>query len=227
MRIEFIIEKLRVATRSHLLLEGQRDQVSEPALGQRILVGKQTVVRMKPDLRTPLHRFRKNMRTEFARQTGGNGLVKEKPNMTAVAGARAFQNGGHFDPPTGFEKGRRIRLPVLVVKVRRQKETGLVLQHGIDPHHKILTTRVTTRKMPADHFIRDWKKAALKTIRAFDARLLTDTGNPFIGAGGRITGLPGFPALETAGINVFPAPEKRSKQRDLGGGRGLIGDRRV
>jgi len=72
--------------------------------------------------------------------------------------------------------------------------------------------------MPADHFIRDWKKAALWTIRAFDARLFADTGNPLIGAGGRITGFPGFPALETAGINIFPPPEKGSKQLDLGSG---------
>jgi hypothetical protein len=40
-------------------------------------------------------------------------------------------------------------------------------------------------------------------IRAFDSRLFADATNPFIGAGRRAAGLPGFPILETAGITIL------------------------
>jgi hypothetical protein len=136
--------------------------------------------------------------------------------MAAVAGARAFQDGGHIKPPARFEKRGRILLPIFVVEVRRQKETSLVLQHGIDTHDKIQAPGVPARKMPADHFVGDLKEAAIGAIRAFDSRFFTDATNPFIGAGGRVAGFPGLSALETAGINILPAPEQRSKQLYLG-----------
>ena len=78
--------------------------------------------------------------------------------------------------------------------------------------------------MPADHFVSDMKKAAIGTFRAFDARLFTDSANLFVGAGGGITGFPRFPALETAGIDIFSAPEKRSKQLYLGSGWRIVCD---
>jgi hypothetical protein len=84
---------------------------------------------------------------------------------------------------------------------------------------------VSPRKVPTNHFISNLKKAAVWTIGAFDSRLFTDPTNPFIGACRRITGFPGLLALETAGINILPAPEKRSKQFYLGSGRGMICDR--
>jgi len=72
--------------------------------------------------------------------------------------------------------------------------------------------------MPADHFVRDGKEAAVRTICTFDSRFFTDTTNPFIATRRRITGSPGLPALETAGINIFPSSEKRLKQLYLGSG---------
>jgi hypothetical protein len=62
--------------------------------------------------------------------------------------------------------------------------------------------------MPADDFVGDLKKPAIWTIGAFDARLFTNAANPFIGAGRRVAGLPGLPALETAGIDILSASEK-------------------
>ena len=81
------------------------------------------------------------------------------------------------------------------------------------------------RKMPADHFVGDLKEAAIRAVRAFDLRLFADATNPFIGAGRRVAGLPGFPTLETAGINILPSPEQRSKQLDLGRRRRMVCDR--
>src|SRR5258708_40281675 len=81
--------------------------------------------------------------------------------------------------------------------------------------------------MPADHLVSYLQKAAIGTIRAFDSWLFTDAANPFIGAGRRITGFPGFSALETPGIYILSAPKKRSKQLYLGGGRRIVWDGEV
>src|SRR5260370_28893901 len=81
--------------------------------------------------------------------------------------------------------------------------------------------------MPADHLVRYLQKAAIGTIRAFDSWLFTHAANPFIGAGGRITGFPGFSALETSGVYILPAPKKRSKQLYICGGRRMVFGRDV
>jgi len=81
--------------------------------------------------------------------------------------------------------------------------------------------------MPADHFIRDLKEAAIGTIRAFDSQLFADAANPFIRASGSVAGFAGLPTLETAGINILPAPEKRSKQLYLGCWWRTVRDREV
>ena len=78
--------------------------------------------------------------------------------------------------------------------------------------------------MPADHFISDWEKPAIGTVSAFDLRLFTNATNPFVGASRSVTGFPGFPALKTAGIDILPAPEKRTEQRNLGSGRRTVCD---
>src|SRR5260370_38156538 len=78
--------------------------------------------------------------------------------------------------------------------------------------------------MPADHLVRYLQKAAIGTIRAFDSWLFTHAANPFIGAGWRITGFPGFSAMETSGIYILSASKKRSKQLYLGGGRRMVWD---
>jgi hypothetical protein len=207
-RLELFIKKDRVAPLSGILLQGQRDQISKPASGQRVLVRKQPVIRIEPNFWTALHCLRENVRTELARQTGRNGLFKEKPDMATIPRPRAFQHSGHIKLAAGFEERRRILLPVFLIEIRRQKETSFVLQHSIDTHDKIEAPIIAPRKMPADYLVSDRQKATIKTIRAFDSRLFADAANPLIRAGRRITGPPGIPALEAAGINILPAPEK-------------------
>src|SRR5260370_41099838 len=81
--------------------------------------------------------------------------------------------------------------------------------------------------MPADHLVRYLQPAAIGKCRASDSWLYTHAANPFIGAGRRITGFPGFSALETSGIYILSAPKKRSKQLYLGGGRRMVCDGEV
>src|SRR5947209_2102310 len=98
--------------------------------------------------------------------------------MAPITGSRALQRGGEIEPPAGFEKRGRIPLPLFAVEVHRQKETSLVLHHGINTHDKIETPIVTPRKMPADYLVRDPKEAAIRAIGAFDARLFANPANP-------------------------------------------------
>jgi len=222
---ELSVKENSVAVLPCLFLEGKRDQISKPAFGQRILVGKQPVVRIEANFGPVLHRLSENVRTKFAREAGGNGLFKEKPHMAAIAGSRAFQDGGHIKPSARFEKRCRIPLPIFVVEVHCQKETSLVLQHGIDTHDKIEAPGILARKMPGDHFVSDLKKPAIWTIGAFDSWFFTDITNPFIGAGRRIAGFSGLSALKTAGIDILSAPEERSKQLYLGSRWRMVRDR--
>jgi hypothetical protein len=76
--------------------------------------------------------------------------------------------------------------------------------------------------MPTNDFVSDWQEAPIRTVGAFDPRLFTDVADPFIGAGGCVTGFARPAALETAGVNVLPAPEERTKQDDLFSRRGGI-----
>ncbi len=59
-------------------------------------------------------------------------------------------------------------------------------------------------------------------VCAFDSRFLTDTSNPLVAAGRRITRLSGFPALEPPRINIVSPAEKRTKDPDLGVGAGVL-----
>ena len=53
-------------------------------------------------------------------------------------------------------------------------------------------------------------------VRTFDSRLLTDTSNPLIAAGRRVTRSSGFPALEPPRINIVSPAEERTEEPDLG-----------
>ncbi len=145
------------------------------------------------------------MRTQFARQARRDGFLEEEPNMSAAAGTRAFECHGHIHAPARLNERACVLLPMLAVKISREEKTGFVQQHGINAHDKIAAQFVAPGKMPANHLIGDRKKAAIGTIGAFDSRFLTDTWNPFIAASRRVTGFPGFAALEPSGINIFPA----------------------
>lgn len=70
--------------------------------------------------------------------------------------------------------------------------------------------------MPADHRVCDLKQAAVGTIGALDFWFLANTPDPFIRACRLVTGLPGLPALETAGINVRPPAKQRPEQFNFG-----------
>jgi hypothetical protein len=127
-----LVQEGSVPAFPRLLLQRERNQVAKPTFGQRVLIRKKTVIRIQPDLRALLHRLGKKVRTQLARKTRRNSFFKEKPNVSAVARTRSFEDSGQFQPATGFKERPDVLLPACAIEVRRQKATGFVEKHGVN-----------------------------------------------------------------------------------------------
>ena len=144
--------------------------------------------------------------------------------MPAVAGARPLQRHRHFEPATRLDERARIRLPAFPVEIHREKKASLVQQHRINAHDEVAALPVLPRKMPANHFIGDRKKAAIRTLGAFDLRFFAYAAHPFVRTRGGVTRFPGRATLEPARINILPPAKQRSEQADLICGRRTVSD---
>ena len=86
-RDEVVIEEDAVALLARSLLQRQGDQVPESSLRHRVLIRKETIVRIQADVRPALHRLGQDVRAQPARQRGRNGLLEEEPDVRASSGA--------------------------------------------------------------------------------------------------------------------------------------------
>lgn len=144
VRIQIVIEEHAVAALTRLLLQGQRDQVAESTLGQRVLIRKEAVVRIEADVGPALHRFRKNQRAELSRQCSREGLFEEEPHVRAGSRARTFQSARQIHMAAGRDKSGRVLPPALLVEIGGEEETRLVLEHRVDAPHERLSGIITT-----------------------------------------------------------------------------------
>jgi len=213
---ECVIEEHAVALLSSALLQRQGNQVAKSALRHRVLVGKQAVVQIESNIRPALHRLRQQMRSEPSSQPGRDCTVEEDPDVSSATGARAFERGSYARAATCRKEGLGIFAPAGLVEVDRQEAAGLVLEQRVDPCDERLPVASHPRQMPPNDFIGHRKKAPMRASRTLDVRLITDSPHPFMGARGQVAGLPGLPALETAGIHVLTPPEEGTKECDLG-----------
>ena len=85
-RNEVVVEKHAVALIACALLKRQGDQVTEATLGQRVLVGKEAIVRIEPDVGTAFHRLGQQVGTQASHQRCRQRIVKEQPHMAAASG---------------------------------------------------------------------------------------------------------------------------------------------
>jgi len=69
--------------------------------------------------------------------------------------------------------------------------------------------------MTPDDAIRNRDELLMRAIAALDARLLTNTADPFISADGSIAGLPRPYVFPAARKDVLAPTEKRSEKRNL------------
>jgi hypothetical protein len=65
--MEIIVNEHAVARLSWRKLQGERNQVPEPSLGHRVLVGEKAVIRIQADLMPTLHGSREQQAAELAR----------------------------------------------------------------------------------------------------------------------------------------------------------------
>jgi hypothetical protein len=66
--------------------------------------------------------------------------------------------------------------------------------------------------MGSNQFIGDRKKPTMATIGALDTRLIAQPADPFITAGGRVSGFARATTFETTWIDIFAAAEQGTKQ---------------
>ena len=217
---QLVVEKDAVAPRARLFLQGQGDEVPQPALGQGVLVREEPVIRAEAEVGPSFHGLGEEEGTEIAREPGGDRVGKEQPDMGAVARARPFQGGGDFETPAGLQEGHGVHGPVFAVEIERQEMTALVFEQGENAGHKVPAASIDAREVPANHLVGDGEEAPVRTIEALDLRLLAQAAHPFVGAGGLVTRAPRLPALETHRVNILPPTKQGSEEGDLLGSRG-------
>lgn len=122
---------------------------------QRVLTWKETIVRIESNVRLPLHRLGKHVRTEPTCQGRGDRLLEEEPDVGTLARARSFDRDGQTQLAARVGKRLRIVTPAGLVEVDGKKETGLVLQERIDRRDEGLPLGVQSRQVPANNVVWD------------------------------------------------------------------------
>ncbi|EXI75345.1 MAG: hypothetical protein AW07_01246 [Candidatus Accumulibacter sp. SK-11] len=206
------------------LLQRQRDQVAEAALGQGVLVRNETVVRIQPDFRSSFHRLGEDVRSEFPRQDSRQSLGEEQPQVATVARARPLNRGRQPKLSAGLANGTDVRTPAFLVEVDGKKEAGLIEKHRVQADDELATTVVVAAKMLANGFVGQRQESPTGAVLAPDRPFVAETAHPLVGAGRAVTGLAGAEACEKARIEVVPSPKERPEQGDLGGYGGVMGD---
>jgi hypothetical protein len=81
---EVLIEKDTVRLFPWPLLQRQRDQVAESSVRHRVLIRKESIVRIQTEIRSAFHRLGENVRSEAPGQRGRNRLREKEPHMSAA-----------------------------------------------------------------------------------------------------------------------------------------------
>jgi hypothetical protein len=112
MRLELVIDEQAEAFFTGFFLERQRDQVSETALGQSILIGKQPVVQFEFQLPSSGAGMADDGGTEAECIAGRYGGREKYPGVGAGTGAGYFNGDRHTEFVTGNGKGFGILAPI-------------------------------------------------------------------------------------------------------------------
>jgi hypothetical protein len=106
-------------------------------------------------------------------------------------------------------------LPTLFVQIDGEEEAGLVEEHWVDAGDERVSLGVFPGKVPADDFVGDGEEALVWALAAFDPGFLANAADPFVAAGGLVSGPACFPAFEAAGIYIFASAEEGTEQFDF------------
>lgn len=90
-----LIKEHAIAVTARSSLKWHGDEIAETALRQRVLVGKESVIRIQTNLMSSVHRTGQHGRPELASHQGRNRFFKEHPDMSAFARSRTLQYRRH------------------------------------------------------------------------------------------------------------------------------------
>jgi len=109
-----------------VFLEWQGNQITEPTLGHRILIGKQTIVGVETNLMPLFDGSGQQNTTKFACLGSRDRRVEEDPDVATVPRPGSLQCGGHSQLLARLQVLRNILLPVHLVKVGREEPAGFI-----------------------------------------------------------------------------------------------------
>ena len=141
---EVAVEKHTVALIACPLLKRQRDQVAEATLGQRVLVRKQVIVGIEPDVGSALHRFGQQVGAQASHQRGRPRVVKEQPHMPAPSGPRSLEGRCDSQSAAGSQERGGVILPSRFIEIDCEEETGLIEQQRVHTSDERLPFRITS-----------------------------------------------------------------------------------
>lgn len=171
--------------------------------------GKQPVVGLQLQLAGTRTGVTDDCRAETPHITRRHAAGEEHPGVGATAGARDLQRSRYAKGIARLHKRPRIVPPFRLVEVDRQEIAAVALQQWVHPD------RVLTGKVVVDHRIGQRNQQSIAAIPALDARLLADTGAPFVRAGWRVARLAAGLAFPADGVNVGAAAKQPAKQCHL------------
>ena len=148
---------------------------------------------------------------------------EEEPGVGAVSGTGALHGYRNSVSLARLAEGSYVFPPAVVVEVHGEEPAPLVLEHGIDAHD-LLALEVLKNFCVVDRqegLVRAF--AAGRPAAANRALLLADAADPFVGANGRVPGLPGLRVFPASRKDIGPAPKERAKEANLLGGVSLLG----
>lgn len=227
MRLESVIDEDAVAGFARTTLQGQSDEVAEAAVGHGILIGEEAIIGLEAEVGGAFHGFGQDVRSQPAGQCCRDRLGEEDPDMAAVAGAGAFHRRRHALDPACLQEGGDVLTPGCLVEVGRQKPAGLVRKNGIDAHGEVLAIGSPATQMPGDHVVGHRQEAPIGAVAALDLGLVAQARLPLVGAGRCISRLAAPRIVPALREDILAAPEQRTEQGDLGGGRRRCGHQPV
>src|SRR5260370_28733623 len=118
-------------------------EVPETTLRHRILIGKKAVVRIEAQLRAPLHGLGQDCAGQLPCECCRRLLREEDPNMSAVAGTRAFKMCRNAERSACPQKLDTVFLPTCLIEIHRQEPAAIILQKRVNPNRLLASEMIS------------------------------------------------------------------------------------
>ena len=145
----------------------------------------------------------------------GNRLLKQYPNMSAIAGTRPLYRIRYTPVLAYTDESKHIFLiavfAVLIIKISTQEVTCIIRQYGVDAYCKRLPPFIHTTQVLINLCVTQSNKLAVRTVGAFVFFSITKR-SPTVGACRHVTGLATIAAGPSECKHILPTFEQTSKE---------------